>query len=200
MPRNYVSQKPYRGINVFLLLALSYESPLWLTFRQVSQLGGSVKKGEKACPVVFWKQMKIENKESGEQQKIPLLRYYHVFNVAQCDGLKTHARPMPVFVNGTTRPDAIVANVRLSAEQRTRHTHIIGASGTGKSTLLFNLIRQDIENGEGVALPEPVPEDSSVTRRGYKVKSTTKTLTDEERQQREALLNKKMAEAMRPKK
>ena len=45
--------------------------------------------------------------------------------------------------------------VRLSAEQRTRHAHIIGASGTGKSTLLFNLIRQDIENGEGVAVLDP---------------------------------------------
>ena len=45
--------------------------------------------------------------------------------------------------------------VRLSAEQRTRHCHIIGASGTGKSTLLFNLIRQDIENGEGVAVFQP---------------------------------------------
>jgi hypothetical protein len=45
--------------------------------------------------------------------------------------------------------------VRLSAEQRTRHTHIIGASGTGKSTLLFNLISQDIQNGEGVAVLDP---------------------------------------------
>ena len=45
--------------------------------------------------------------------------------------------------------------VRLSAEQRTRHCHIIGASGTGKSTLLFNLIRQDIENGEGIAVLDP---------------------------------------------
>jgi hypothetical protein len=45
--------------------------------------------------------------------------------------------------------------VRLSAEQRTRHTHIIGASGTGKSTLLFNLIQQDIQNGEGIAVLDP---------------------------------------------
>jgi hypothetical protein len=45
--------------------------------------------------------------------------------------------------------------VRLNPEQRVRHTHIIGASGTGKSTLLFNVIRQDIENGEGVALLDP---------------------------------------------
>src|SRR5438045_1832232 len=65
MPRNFTTHKPYRGINVFLLLAMSYESPFWLTFRQATQLGGSVHKAEKACPVVFWKQLKIEDKESG---------------------------------------------------------------------------------------------------------------------------------------
>jgi Type IV secretion-system coupling protein DNA-binding domain len=45
--------------------------------------------------------------------------------------------------------------VRLAPEQRVRHMHLIGASGTGKSTLLFNLIRSDIENGQGVALLDP---------------------------------------------
>lgn len=45
--------------------------------------------------------------------------------------------------------------IRLSPDQRVRHTHLIGTSGTGKSTLLFNLIRQDIENGEGVAVLDP---------------------------------------------
>ncbi|HSY26821.1 MAG TPA: type IV secretion system DNA-binding domain-containing protein, partial [Burkholderiaceae bacterium] len=46
-------------------------------------------------------------------------------------------------------------DVRLSPEQRVHHCHIIGASGTGKSTLIFNLIRQDIENGEGIAVLDP---------------------------------------------
>ncbi len=45
--------------------------------------------------------------------------------------------------------------VRLAADQRVRHTHIIGASGTGKSTLLFNLIRQAIEADEGIAVLDP---------------------------------------------
>jgi hypothetical protein len=45
--------------------------------------------------------------------------------------------------------------VRLAPEQRVRHCHIIGASGTGKSTLLFNLIQQDIEAGQGVAVLDP---------------------------------------------
>jgi antirestriction protein ArdC len=111
LPRNLVSQKPYRGINVFLLLAMSYESPFWLTFRQALQLGGTVRKGEKSCPVVFWKQTTIEDKASGEPQKIPLLRYYHVFNVAQCDGLKTGTGPVAEPVNGILKPDEIVAHM-----------------------------------------------------------------------------------------
>ena len=45
--------------------------------------------------------------------------------------------------------------VRLTPDQRVQHTHIIGASGTGKSTLLYNLITQDIQNGEGVAVLDP---------------------------------------------
>ena len=88
MPRNLVTRKPYRGINVFLLMAMGYESPHWLTFRQALQLGGSVKKGEKSSPVVFWKPMEVKDEQSGEVEKIPFLRLYHVFNVAQCEGLK----------------------------------------------------------------------------------------------------------------
>jgi len=109
LPRNFVSKHPYRGINVFLLLAMMYESPFWLTFRQVSQLGGSVRKGEKACPVVFWKQTASEDKNSGEQKKKYLLRFYHVFNVSQCDGLKISAEP--VQENVIAKPEDIVAQM-----------------------------------------------------------------------------------------
>ena len=47
------------------------------------------------------------------------------------------------------------AEVRLSPDQRIKHCHLIGATGTGKSTLLFSLIAQDIENGAGVAVLDP---------------------------------------------
>lgn len=46
-------------------------------------------------------------------------------------------------------------SVTLPAEVRTRHMHVIGASGTGKSTLLYNLIREDIEAGRGVGVFDP---------------------------------------------
>jgi len=42
-----------------------------------------------------------------------------------------------------------------SREDRRRHFYIIGQTGTGKSTLLREMIRQDIENGEGVAVIDP---------------------------------------------
>lgn len=45
--------------------------------------------------------------------------------------------------------------VRLTTEQRLRHTYVIGASGTGKSTLLLNLIVQDIHHDRGVAVLDP---------------------------------------------
>jgi len=45
--------------------------------------------------------------------------------------------------------------VTIGAAERMRHTYVIGASGTGKSTLLLNLIIQDIEHGEGVAVLDP---------------------------------------------
>ena len=92
MPRNLVSRKPYRGVNVFLLHAMSYESPFWLTFKQAQELGGHVRKGEKSCPVVFWKWLDVASEESGQQgdkakrERIPLLRYYSVFNVRNAMG------------------------------------------------------------------------------------------------------------------
>jgi antirestriction protein ArdC len=108
-PRNLVSKKPYRGINVFLLHAMNYESPLWLTFHQAQQLGANVRKGEKACPVVFWKHYDTEDKTTGEKVKIPVLRFYHVFNMAQCEGINELPDPAPM--TATTKPAEIVANM-----------------------------------------------------------------------------------------
>jgi hypothetical protein len=72
--------------------------------------------------------------------------------------LRTKAAPVlsPTgLLLGTNEHAGRNVEVRLNAEQRVRHTHIIGASGTGKSTLLFNLIQQDIESGEGLAVLDP---------------------------------------------
>ena len=110
LPRNLITQKPYRGINVFLLMAMNYESPNWLTLRQANVMGGQIKPGEKSCPVVFWKPMQVKDKESGEDRKIPFLRLYHVFNIAQCTGLK-NIPPADVTAFIQTLPAELVANM-----------------------------------------------------------------------------------------
>lgn len=45
--------------------------------------------------------------------------------------------------------------VRLNTEARLQHTHVIGGSGTGKSTLLVKLILEDIDAGRGVGVVDP---------------------------------------------
>jgi hypothetical protein len=45
--------------------------------------------------------------------------------------------------------------VMLAGEARRRHCYIVGQTGTGKSTLLLNLIAQDLAAGEGLALLDP---------------------------------------------
>ena len=56
---------------------------------------------------------------------------------------------------GYNRDHGIEQEARLSVEARMRHVHIVGASGTGKSTLLVSMILQDIYAGYGVAVIDP---------------------------------------------
>lgn len=46
-------------------------------------------------------------------------------------------------------------DVTLTDEHRLKHCHIIGATGTGKSTLITNLFLEDIKNGNGCAIFDP---------------------------------------------
>lgn len=91
MPTNLISGKPYRGVNVWLLAARGYASPYWLTFKQAKRIGGHVRKGEKSTPVVFWKKYQSKGEpdpqnpdDDGKRTRL-VLRYYNVFNVAQCE-------------------------------------------------------------------------------------------------------------------
>ena len=85
---NQITRKAYRGINSLLLSGGEY-----LTFKQITELNGKVKKGEKSHLVVFWKQLEIEN-DDGEQKTIPLLRYYNVFSIHQTEGINSKLPPI----------------------------------------------------------------------------------------------------------
>jgi len=91
LPKNFISNREYRGINVFLLASLGYGSQYWLTYKQATQLGGNVRRGEHGAKVVFWKFDKYESEDADGQtvdRTSAILRYYTVFNLEQCDGLR----------------------------------------------------------------------------------------------------------------
>jgi antirestriction protein ArdC len=114
LPRNLITGKAYRGINMFLLGTQHYTSPYWLTFQQCKAKGGSVKRGEKSTPVVFWKVSEYlttdTNTGAEELCKSFLLRYYQVFNVEQCKGLA-----YPSSVPEQTDMEPLVACERIVA-------------------------------------------------------------------------------------
>ncbi|WP_299124186.1 zincin-like metallopeptidase domain-containing protein [uncultured Tenacibaculum sp.] len=61
-PVNFISKKPYRGINHALLTTFgmkSFENPYFLTFKQVEKLKGKIKKGSKSHEVVYFTKLFI---------------------------------------------------------------------------------------------------------------------------------------------
>ena len=97
LPKNLTTRREYRGINMFLLSMVrhctGYESPYWLTYKQAQERGGHVRKGEKGTGIVFWKWLEKDSGQTDDNgqpvnDRIPLLRSYTVFNVAQCDGIE----------------------------------------------------------------------------------------------------------------
>lgn len=102
--------QPYTGLNVLLLwseaMARGFASPVWMTFRQASELGAHVRKDETGTTVVYASRFtKTEfDTHGGEVERdIPFLKVYTVFNCEQIDGLPDHyyRRPDPA-------PDPVV--------------------------------------------------------------------------------------------
>lgn len=72
--------------------------------------------------------------------------------------LRTKAAPATMstgVVIGTNVHAGESRPVALSPDQRMRHTHVVGVSGTGKSTLLLQMAVQDMQAGHGLAVLDP---------------------------------------------
>ena len=102
--------KPYSGINVLSLwasaMAQNFAAPIWMTFKQASELDAHIRKGEKGSLVVYAD--RITRKETDEktgdeiETEIPFLKGYTVFNVEQIDGL-----PEVYYPKATPRLDSV---------------------------------------------------------------------------------------------
>jgi antirestriction protein ArdC len=91
-PINAITRKAYKGVNVLALWAQGedkkYSSNEWATYRQWSEIGAQVRKGEKASSVVFWStaQSKKETQDGEENSTFLFAKSYSVFNADQVDG------------------------------------------------------------------------------------------------------------------
>ena len=110
-PINHATGRAYNGINKQLLSAVArdkgYKSNEWGTFKNISECGGAIRKGEKASAVTLWV-LSYEIKETGKyitqaqarkSFNLPAdvingklreswsLRYYLVFNIEQADNV-----------------------------------------------------------------------------------------------------------------
>lgn len=103
LARNLATGHYYTGINFILLnFCTEYELPYYLTFKQVKELGGQVRKGAKSEMVIYFnlifkdkdqkkitKQEALDLKRNGQVVKInKFVKYYNVFNIADIEGIE----------------------------------------------------------------------------------------------------------------
>jgi antirestriction protein ArdC len=101
---------PYQGINVLMLWSAAmekgYTAPVWMTYRQASELKANVRKGEHGSLVVYAdKIIRTEaDAATGEEAEraIPFMKGYTVFNAEQIDGLPEH-----YYAKSTPRIDTV---------------------------------------------------------------------------------------------
>lgn len=134
IPMNVISKRPYRGINLWLLLSLNYERNLFLTWDQLKKIGGSVNQGEHGHIVVFWKNVKKHPEElddKGNPKVVPMLRCYKVFNIQQCRDVPKDL--IPKLINEEFDPidqcDAIIVNMpdcpMIKHKEQRAYYHIV---------------------------------------------------------------------------
>jgi len=123
LPRNAISKRAYSGINTVMLWMAGndkgYAVNDWLTFKQAKELGGTVRKGESGEGIIFVNSIEKIDEETGKKVRIPFLKSYTVFNVAQCDGLNLDS-VKPIEINPDQR-DAAAEDFIKSTKADVRH-------------------------------------------------------------------------------
>ena len=119
-PVNAASGRSYRGINTLLLWAAAeaagYSSGRWGTYRQWTESGAQVRKGQKSTAILFWKSAAnheptdTDREDAGPTRSRFVARLYHVFNAEQVDGDEAvSSRPVLSLTERVAAAEAFVA-------------------------------------------------------------------------------------------
>jgi antirestriction protein ArdC len=107
---NAITRRPYSGVNALLLwiaLRKDWPQPRFLTYKQALAAGGHVCKGEHGHRIVFVKNLHVQEREKDDSHVLRMLRWYVVFNIAQCDDL-THKITAPPPSPDPDQRDALI--------------------------------------------------------------------------------------------
>ena len=110
---------PYAGINVLALWCAAAErgfaAPYWMTFRQATELGAHVRKGETGSLVVYARSIMVDEDRGDEdadaERQLHFLKGYTVFNVEQIEGLPDH-------YHATRRAEPVHSEARIARVER----------------------------------------------------------------------------------
>ena len=153
LPYNIKSGKPYRGGNSVWLASTAerrgYSDERWGTYKQVMDLDGQVRRGEKGCGILFWqfesrqlardKDGKPVLDDTGQPAyetralASPRVYQYTVFNAEQCDGLP--ARPL--------REGSNVWDAHQQAERAIKETRAV-IEHSGANRAYYDLARDRV--------------------------------------------------------
>lgn len=93
LPKSLATGHEYRGVNLLVLAATEHTSRYWVTFRQAQHLGGHVRQGARATPVIYWKWRTPEEfqrsaSKTGQERVAPCTPFVSaVFNLEQVEGV-----------------------------------------------------------------------------------------------------------------
>lgn len=144
MPMNPTTEKSYRGGNAVHLMATGlrkgYDDPRWMTYRQASERGWQVRKGEKGTQIEFWEIKAASDRtqphgpggredgrssddQGAERAKTHLIhRVYTVFNARQMDGIPPYTSRQHTPFDAVQAGEQILANsgAQLAHDQADR--------------------------------------------------------------------------------
>ena len=111
LPKNALTGRSYSGVNILILwhhvARAGFATQTWLTYRQAQEMGGQVMKGERgvtACHADTFipkAERARAERDGGDPERVPFLKRFTLFNVAQCEGL-----PADAYAGAAPLPEA----------------------------------------------------------------------------------------------
>lgn len=114
IPHNHKAGVAYQGVNVVLLWAEAmmsgYSTDRWLTYKQATEMGGQVRKGEKSVQCVFFGTVERKTKTQDDEttESLRVIRPFWLFNLDQIDGI---AAPKAVVQLDSFQQNEVAENV-----------------------------------------------------------------------------------------